>query len=94
MIYSWDAIKAWSIESFYDVETIATTLDTSISNKSIVVGSPCLFADSNRTVTSSLENYNNIHGYSYIYNLNSDLSGYHIGNVFYRNGLIRIQKRK
>ena len=62
--------------------------DTAISDKSIVVGSPCLFADSNRTVSTSGSNYNNIHGYSYIYNLNTDLKDYHIGNVFYRNGLI------
>ena len=62
--------------------------DTAISDKSIVVGSPCLFADSNRTVSTSGSNYNNIHGYSYIYNLNTDLTDYHVGNVFYRNGLI------
>lgn len=62
--------------------------DTAISDKSIVVGAPCLFADNNRSVNASGLNYNNIHGYSYIYNLNTDLTDYHIGNVFYRNGLM------
>ena len=85
---NWDVYKNIYRYKTYGIPYSVFGYDTSISNKSIVVGSPCLFADSNRTVTSSLENYNNIHGYSYIYNLNSDLSGYHIGNVFYRNGLM------
>lgn len=72
----------------YGVPYSVFGFDTSISDKSIVVGSPCLLADSNRTLSTDLLNYNNVHGYSYIYNLNTDIKDYHVGNVFYRNGLI------
>lgn len=86
---NWDVSKNVFRYKTYGIPYSVFGFDTAISDRSIVVGSPCLFADSNRTInTSSVLNYNNIHGYSYIYNLNTDLKDYHIGNIFYRNGLI------
>lgn len=73
----------------YGVPYTVFGYDVSISDKSIAVGSPCLFADTNRTINESLlPNYKNIHGYNYIYNLDSDLTDFHVGNVFYKNGLL------
>jgi hypothetical protein len=59
-----------------------------VSTQSIVVGSPCLLLDSQRTVTHSVENYRNIRGYTYIYDFKDYISNYQIGNVFYRTGEI------
>jgi len=60
--------------------------DVSLSDKSIIVGSPCLLLNTDRYVTESISNYTNIHGYSYYYNFSNLTNNYHIGNVFYRNG--------
>jgi len=60
--------------------------DVSLSDKSIIVGSPCLLSDTNRYITESISNYTNIHGYSYDYNFSDLNDNHHIGNVFYRNG--------
>lgn len=57
-----------------------------VSTQSLVVGSPCLFRETLRTVTQSLYNYKNIRGYSYVYNFNDFSDNIHIGNVFYRTG--------
>jgi len=85
---NWNVSKNIFRYKTYGVPYTVFGYDTAISDKSIVVGSPCLFADTNRIVSTSGSNYNNIHGYSYIYNLNTDLKDYHIGNIFYRNGLL------
>jgi len=58
----------------------------SISTQSLIVGSPCLFLDSVRTVTQSIENFTNIKGNSYIYDFNDFNSNVQVGNVFYRTG--------
>ncbi len=58
----------------------------SVSTQSIVIGSPCLFLDSTRTITQSISNYRNIRGYSYIYDFNEFNDNIQIGNVFYRTG--------
>jgi len=58
----------------------------SLSTQSLVVGSPCLFLDSTRTVTQSISNYRNVRGYSYVYNFNELSDNVQIGNVFYRTG--------
>lgn len=58
----------------------------SLSTQSLVIGSPCLFLDSNRNVTQSIENYRNIRGSSYIYDFNDLNDNVQIGNVFYRTG--------
>jgi len=60
--------------------------DVSLSDKSIVVGSPCLLLNTGRYVTESISNYTNIHGYSYYYNFSNLTDNHHIGNIFYRNG--------
>lgn len=57
-----------------------------LSTQSLVVGSPCLFLDSNRTVSQSISNYRNIRGYSYVYDFNEFSDNIQIGNVFYRTG--------
>ena len=65
--------------------------DVSLSDKSIVVGSPCLLSTLNRTITSSVENYRNIRGYSFVYNFDDFVADHHIGNSFYRNGALVIK---
>ncbi len=58
----------------------------SLSTQSLVVGSPCLFLDSTRTITQSISNYRNVRGYAYVYNFNEFSDNVQLGNVFYRTG--------
>ena len=57
-----------------------------VSTQSLVVGSPCLLLNTDRSVTQSISNYRNIRGYSYVYDFNEFNDNVQIGNAFYRTG--------
>jgi hypothetical protein len=83
---SWDALK-----NIYRKKEVGYPYNVyghsiALSTQSLVVGSPCLILDSNRTVSQSVSNYKNIRGYSYVYDFNEFGTNVHIGNVFYRTG--------
>jgi hypothetical protein len=71
--------------------------DVSVSDKTVVVGSPMIIGDSNRNFnidnTGSIVNgevleLEDLSGKSYIYNWNNFRNEFHVGNVFYKNGKI------
>lgn len=64
-----------------------------ISDFSMVVGSPILFADNGRAInifTTQSQDIalDDISGKAYVYNIHNFKDNFHIGNVFYRNGKI------
>lgn len=69
--------------------------DVAIDGRSMVVGAPMLFTDSNRIVNLNVTSssgvvLDDVTGKAYIYNLNNLRDQFHVGNVFYRNGKIVI----
>lgn len=93
----WDVVNVYQRKKRYLSPYRSFGYDVAVADKNIVIGSPMIISDSNRTLNiQALGNWvgNNyleledLTGKAYIYNLNNFRDEFHVGNVFYRNGKI------
>lgn len=94
---NWDVVNVYQKKKRFMTPYRSYGFDVAIGNKSIVIGSPMIIYDTNRSFeldyTKSycgtyVTELDDITGKSYIYNLRNLREDFNVGNVFYRNGKI------
>jgi hypothetical protein len=94
---TWDVLNVYQRKKRFLSPYRSLGYDVAIADKSVVIGSPMIINDSNRSFninnTGSIQGntvleLDDICGKSYIYNLTNFRENFHVGNVFYRNGKI------
>ncbi len=93
----WDTLNVYQKKKRFLSPFRSFGYDVCVGNKSIVIGSPMIIADNNRSLnlisTGSIIGTNiipldDLSGKAYIYNNSNFRNEFHVGNVFYRNGKI------
>lgn len=87
----WETINVYQKKKNFLEPFRTFGFDVGIADKSIVVGAPILFTDSNREInigftSSAGAELADLSGKAYIYNIDNFRPEIYVGNVFYRNG--------
>lgn len=91
--YQWEISKVFQKKKRFLSPYRTFGYDVCIGDFSVVVGAPMLLSDLGREIELAYTEsmgvvLDDIMGKSYIYNLNHYRNEFHVGNVFYRNGIL------